>query len=271
MKHPRLIAFLIVVILSLVIPECTLQAVDPWQVKPYFADLTLLFDSAVSDDARGYVLPAGVYRFSNWSATILDDHSRLVPDTSLSDCLIAFVGDSVTFGHGVNDADTWVNVLAQRFRQAQMVNAALNGYNASQVLATIREGRASGFFYTLVNNDADPIFDWQRKPPPMLYEPILPVYLYVLGNQQTPDFMRDYEAFDAALESMKQMPDQYATGHVTIVGFEGDPLATRAGVPTVPSWTHDNSPTDRHANAEGNVQIADAMQPFVHALIERAC
>ena len=265
MRHPQLIAFLISIILSLIIPEIALQIIDPLQAKPYFADIWALFSAAVADDTRGYVLPAGEYRFSDWTATILEDHSRYVPDTHESDCTITFVGDSVTFGHGVNDSETWVNLLAQRLPDANLINAGLNGYNGTQALATIREGRASGFFYTLISNDADRIKDWQRRPPPAFYEPILPVYLYVLAGMQEPAFLRDYEAFDTALSSIKEMST------VAITGFEGDPLATRAGIDTVPYWTHYNSPTDTHANAAGNSEIADAMMPYVASLIENTC
>jgi len=262
MRHPRLIAVLIGIILSPITLEIALQLIDPLRAKPYFADLALLFGEATSDDTRGYVLPAGAYRLSNWTATILDDHTRLVPDTHDADCSIAFVGDSVTFAYGVDDTETWVNVLAQHFPRAQLINAGVPAYNASQVEATIKETRASGFFYTLVSNDAGALFDWRH--PIISTQPILPVYLYILSSSYN-DFEPDYTAFDAALGRMKAMPN------VMIVGFEGDALAQRAGVPTVPMWTQSNSRVDSHANAEGNQVISAAMQPYVEQVIEETC
>lgn len=259
----RLPALLIGIVLSLAIPELILQITDPFKIKPYFSDLALLFAAAESDSTRGYVLPAGEYHFSNWIATILDDHSRFVPDTHESDCTIALVGDSVTFGYGVNDGETWANVVAQRFPDVEFVNASLTGYNAAQAYSVIQTTRASGFLFTLVWNDADALVDWRRSPVPV-YMPLLYAYWWTL-NSQYRAVERDFAAFDRAMAGVQSM------SNVQIVGFEDDPLAQRAGVPILPMWTHSLSPVDGHADAAGSIQIAAVMTPYIAQLIEATC
>lgn len=263
MHHPRLIAALVTAVFAFLCLEVALQLVDPFQVKPYFADLALLFSETIADDARGYVLPEGVYQFSNWTATINADHSRLIPDNHASDCAIALVGDSVTFGYGVSDGDTWANVVAQRFPNVEFINTGLVGYNAAQAYATIQQTPARGFLFTLIWNDADAVVDWHRSPVPV-YLPLLYAYGWVMSSQYR-NVAHDYALFDSAIAGMQQMPN------VAIVGFEGDELAERAGVDVVAMYTHTNSPMDGHPNAEGSVQVADAMQPTIQALIEDTC
>lgn len=256
---------LFMLLLLLITPELALQALDPLQVKPYFADLDALFATMHADPTRGYVHTPGVYTFSNWSATINRDTTRLIPETTPQDCVIALVGDSVAFGHGVKDSETWANQLTKRYPAVQILNAGVNGYNIQQVQATIAAVSADGYLYTMISNDADTALAFPRKPTPV--KPMIEVYAYVFrtrfGGQApaTPDW-RD---FDVTLAELR------ALDNLAIVGFEGDPLAIHADVPLLPIWSHVNSPTDTHANAQGNVEIADAVESEFAALVERVC
>lgn len=256
---------LFMLLLLLITPELALQILDPLQVKPYFADLDALFATMQADATRVYVHTPGVYTFSNWSAIINADSTRLVPDTSPQDCTIALVGDSVTFGHGVKDSETWANHLARRYPAVEILNTGVNGYNIQQVQATIAAVSADGYLYMLISNDADKALTFPRKPTPV--KPMIEVYAYVFRTRfggQAPS-TPDWREFDGTLAELK------ALDNLAIVGYEGDLLAQHADIPLLPYWTHNNSPTDTHADAQGNVEIADSVETEFAALVEKVC
>src|SRR5262245_45701053 len=108
----RRIVFVIVVLVSIVLElEIVLNLLDPWGCR-YFNDLATLWEKVVESPNRGYVLPLGKYQFSHWQATELQNSVRLVPDNANGPCQVVFLGDSVEWGHGVNDNETWVNLIA---------------------------------------------------------------------------------------------------------------------------------------------------------------
>lgn len=77
-----------------------LRIFDPLGVLRYYNDLSRLFaDYVVSE--RGYSMYPGLHQYSNWTALIERNGNRHVPDGKNAACEIAFVGDSVTFGFGV--------------------------------------------------------------------------------------------------------------------------------------------------------------------------
>jgi hypothetical protein len=267
-RHPRVIGSLFSLLLLLTLPEAFLQVFDPWKTKAYFGDLSAIFSHFTPDATRGVVLTPGDYTFSNWSAHVNADGNRAVPDTVQSACRIAFLGDSVTFGYGVSDKETWVNDLAPYFPKTTFVNTGVNGYNASQAAAAFQAVHASGYLYLMVNNDADkPIaYEPPQNASQSLYAPILPVYLYVWNSRKAGvPKAPDYRDFDSAVTFLE------AQSNVTIVGFTVDAVSTRANVPTIAYWDSANSVTDGHADAKGNVEIAEELRPFVAALVRNVC
>ena len=105
-----LITFLITFLLSIVGIEAALAAVDPWGVR-YFDDVQSIWQAS-APDVTGYSFKPGRYIFGPTAFTIEADGLRAVPGRDSSGPRVAFVGDSVTFGQGVNDADTWVSLMA---------------------------------------------------------------------------------------------------------------------------------------------------------------
>jgi len=91
---------------------------------------------------------------------------RIVPDGRKSDALrIVFLGDSVTFGEGVHDTDTFVQRVGRQLRTrldfpVEVYNFGVGGHNTSDALWTWqRYGRhldADLVVYTFVLNDAEP-------------------------------------------------------------------------------------------------------------------
>lgn len=261
MRRRGCIASLLTLIITLLLIDFGLSLFDPLGVKTYFYDLDQLFANAALDAKRGYTIRAGAYQFRHWQATILNDTTRLVPASRESGklCRIVFVGDSVTFGHGVNDDQTWVNLVSQDYPNVTFINAGVNGYNASNVLATVQQIEADGYFYTLIDNDASAAPLVPRQPQ---YPSASALYFGVLFRR--PVDVPNLVLFDDALAGLKRE-------NVVIVGFTGDPLAARANVPTVPRWTHRISAFDPHANVQGNREIAEALRPFVDRLVASTC
>jgi hypothetical protein len=101
-----------------------------WQADP---------DCAIADDALIYKPREGKCEFNNLefhTALNFDLYGRSVPDrmkADLSQNGIAFLGDSHTMGWGVNDKDTFVNVL-QKYTQKPIFNLAVSSYATEREL-----------------------------------------------------------------------------------------------------------------------------------------
>ncbi|MBZ0309225.1 MAG: hypothetical protein K8I82_24380 [Anaerolineae bacterium] len=116
--------------------------------------MRVLWDAKLEWREEGWLVKPGRHDFSDSRATVLDNHTRFVPDTSPSDCQIVTVGDSITFGLWVDDEDTWVNQLARLLPDVEFINAGVPGYNSSQLVHTFsRYPDASGYLYVVVDND----------------------------------------------------------------------------------------------------------------------
>ena len=152
----RAVAAVCLSILALVLAlEFGLRLTDPLGALRYFGDLRAVY-AAYREDVSRYAMRPGSYTFSNWQAIILPDGSRRVPDTAPTDCTIVLVGDSVTFGLGVSDGDTWANLVARELPGVQLVNAGVAGASITSVAATIEATRADGYVYLIIDNDDAP-------------------------------------------------------------------------------------------------------------------
>lgn len=145
------------VLFTLVLIEILLQVVDPWGLY-YFQDLEVMGNTIFqSDPVRGYIIPDGEYRFKYWQAEV-QDSGRVVPDThSDAACTIAILGNSVAFGYGVNDDQTWLNVAARELSDLRLVNLGVPRYNSTNVVGTWRDyPEADAYLYVIISNDLDP-------------------------------------------------------------------------------------------------------------------
>lgn len=233
--------------LTLIALELILRLFDPLGVV-YLEDIGAVFDKAESGNP--YTLAPGVYRFNTFTATILADRSRLVPDNStIADCVIVAIGDSVTFGHGVNDKDTWVNLLARQFQGGQFINTGMNGYNSHAVREMQAQWveRANGFIYLVTSNDSDPQLPSLERD---RFYPYLSAYLLIL-----------------------QAPSQHEQD--TPFAFLADIAAIQQTAPTLVlegiTYSEVNSYADPHPNAAGHEQIASAILPMVRETIQAWC
>lgn len=259
----RLLAGLIVFLLGI---EALLRLFDPLGIV-YFANLELMNPHIVLSPTRGYMLSPGQYVMHTWTATELGDNTRLVPDNPGGACTLVFVGDSVTFGEGVSDGDTWVNLVARQLHSVNVLNAAFDAYNSENVRGTIADfPKADAIIYLIVGNDSE-ITIHQVIPGPEEESYSLLYALYLLRVYRD-SYPTDYPRFWRDMDAMRADP------RVTFVTFDyqfGPELTTRYPVRLIPPWTHNISRVDGHANIEGNQQIAAGMLPIAQAVVKDKC
>ena len=149
----RLLLLIMSILVSFIVIEGWLHVFDPWGIG-YLYDVHLIAGST-KVIAGHIVLPEGKLEGKRFDVVILENNTRYVPDTTANDCQIVFIGDSVTFGFGVNDDETFVNLIAQEFPQVEFINAGVHGYNSQQVRMSMKRfGEASGFVWLIVSNDS---------------------------------------------------------------------------------------------------------------------
>jgi hypothetical protein len=253
----RLIIYILITFLLVILGmEGLFRLTDPFGLQRAIDDLRLYYAALVWDNGL-YMLPDGKYRFSNWTARMVNG-ARWTASPA-SDCTIAFVGDSVTFGLGVDDSAVWVNRLAMHYPDVTMLNKGLPGYNSSDVRASIERTVADGYVYLIFDNDSDAPLQMRRKSY-WLYS-ALQHNIFLLTVSEKPRI-----ATETFLADIAALPD-----NVLLLGFEGEPLAIAANAHRIPRYTAQISRADVHADRHGNQQIADAMLPFLEPFITRIC
>lgn len=261
--HRSLIALLVGLVLALVLGEALLAWFDPLGFA-YFRDQMTLA-SLIVPDARGYNFRSGTHVLSEFTFTLLADGTRAVPDTDAAAAqTLVFVGDSVTFGYGVDDDQTWINLIARQRPDLHVVNAGVSGYNSTNVRRSVAQyPAADALVYLIVNNDADPENqpDLHPSPPQLgswlaLYLLNLPEYLHPVGADEL-IARGDIERYFADLRAIR------ADGRVRLVAFDDafGRLTARefSDVALIARGTDRVSPADGHPGARGNQAIAAQM------------
>ena len=137
---------LLIVAIFLVALECALRAGG---VQPGRSDVSLVIEYdpsvgwRVSPGSRTAVIGAQSWKFSY---TELDDSTRVVPCsecTSKSEGNIVVVGDSVMWGYGLSDEDTFAARLAAKMNTRRVINAAAPGYGVLQSALRLRSLKVS--------------------------------------------------------------------------------------------------------------------------------
>ena len=258
--------------------EAILRLTDPWGVIDVYDDLVLFHENFETHPRRGYVLPEGEYQFNRWTATIDAQQTRLVPDTNLdASCTIVTVGDSVTFGHGVNDQDTFTNLLARSFPEVHFIDAGLNGYNLGNVLGTIRSIEADAYIYFMIHNDEDPPLQIGQQG---RVRYVITLYRHALSAMLSND--EDSAGSETSAEVV--YPDWFITDAQAIAGYDNVLIAANEGnslleyietiaptLVTIPKTRHRVSRADPHPNAEGHAEMAQSLLPHVGLWIAEHC
>lgn len=234
----------------------------------YYPELLMAYGQSESFPG-GWQMTVGVHAFTHWSATVMPDHTRLVPDASANvDETWVFLGDSLTFGYGVNDDQPFADQIALARPEVHVVNAGSIGYGSAHVRARAADfPDADRLIYLIYGNDAEPYTTLPRVEVQMptsginLYLTYWSRYLYLrydaprgadyLAQQDLSRFCDDIRALDA-------------DPRVTIFIFEGSILQPEAQeygtVLALPSYLPQTvSALDEHPNASAHQQIARQM------------
>ncbi len=275
MKRWRgIITITAVIGVTLLAIEVLLRAVDPWGLY-YFDDLATLYSAFAPDAARDYALPDGEYAFTRWT-TAMRDGSRRVPDTPAeADCTLVVLGDSVAFGYAVDDAQTWVNGLAQRFPDVRFINAGTVGYNSQQVLATLAlYPQADALLYFVIDNDVEDITTLETLRTRVQGE-ISPLWLLRYGRFATSrnafrgqpfEPTRFFSDLDAISADPRVRLAAYADQTLTLALLERGYTVT-----VIPMITDFVSFADRHPNSAGQAKMAEQLAPLVSSMVSDFC
>lgn len=256
-----LIYILITIIVCALLLEGAFRFIDPVGIYSYFSDYNAL--TALSLPAPdGLRYTPGIHRFSMYTAIIGGDGLRTVQDGSSGDCIIAFVGDSVTFGMGSDIS--FVDYLAPDL-PATVINAGIPGYSAANVAREIDLIPADGYVWLIIENDDAPAATWQR--PSGNFPSATTLYLGWLFPMDAPA-AHDKARFIRHAAPLLERDD------VLAFAFEGMALTTEAqamGATGIPNYTHTVSRRDAHPSPAGAAEIADAMLDNVVTFEAQQC
>ena len=168
----------IIVLLSV---EWGLRIVNPFGID-FFHNLPYHMQGMVDDPLLGYKHPDSVGYWLGANRVELNSHGLRDDEISYKkpagEKRILMLGDSVTFGWGVSQGETFSDRMEYLLNELpgdrwQVINSGVNGYNTEQESAYLRiEGmRFSPDFVVLVyvSNDMDSVYDpnettWRRYP-----------------------------------------------------------------------------------------------------------
>lgn len=257
-------------LVTLLVVELFVRRSDPLGIILYFNNGSRF---VFREDANlGYVLEPGQYQFIGWSSNINADSTRFVPNTNVdAACTIVALGDSVTFGQGVSDNDTWLNLVAARFPDVHFINAGVPGYNIPNLLPSHQHyaDRADGFLYTLIDNDSEsPVAARVPFSTSAIERSAILLYIYAL-TAQTPPPMSTAE-FYGQLDKLAADPRLVITAFDT-GGISSQVARDYPAVSLQPMWTHFLTAFDRHPSPAGHQEIASSVTPIVDRLVQQVC
>ena len=260
---------IILTLLTLAALEMALSLIDPLGVA-YVLQLFYINEFYAGPVEAGWLAP-GQYDLGTWQIHILDDTTRRVPATG-DGCRVVFFGDSVTFGWGVNDGDTFAAQLAQRWPSAHILNAGIPGYNSAQVRQRIDTIPHDVALYLVFDNDAidfaieggNTVTGTDHHWPGfgLLHGQMsaLAVYAnYFTRRSGPPDGVSDTTRFTDDLTALVGQG-------VTLLAFDGgnsDWLAERYPVTSLPRYTTTVSAVDPHPDARAHAGIAQAIKDAI--------
>lgn len=257
---------LLVLVISLALLEAALTLIDPFGMV-FFEKVDWL-ENYLGRANGSYSLSPGIYNVAGWTVTMNDDATRRVPDSGAG-CTLLFTGDSVTWGWGVNDDETFANLIARELG-TQAINSGVFGYSSEDVAAALDyyEGQYDLAVYLIYPNDHYYTWDIDSDLQPAgqhtfpgfgLIHSGTPatvwygVYLTRPGGQPEAEYM---DRFTADMDAI--------TGHdhVLLFAFDAPPAAQvreRYDIHLIDWYTSAVSRVDPHPTAAGHQQIAAAM------------
>jgi len=270
LKHMLMV--LVVTVSTVAILEAALAVFDPTGVIYMNEISALFFRDTARPDPRGYGVAPGEHHGRYWSFTIQPDGTRLTPDTSPGAARTAvFIGDSLTFGYGVNDRDVWVNLLARHFTDWQLINPSMPAFNAENYARTFDlYPDADVIFVVTIPNDLTAGAYIAPFEPPPIYA-YVDLYLRTLQGRLAPPPLNEAELRDVSVKWEASLRRMAADPRVHVITFPGAYAQQVArvvpNVSTVGYFTSTVSKIDPHASIAGNRELYESMLPVVRAVL----
>lgn len=256
-----------VLLLTLFALEVLLRAIDPIGVVAY-TRFNAWAHTHRLPDATGYIHTPGTYRVNGQAVTIGADGLRITPDSDAT-CTVAVLGDSVLFGFGVSDDDTFVSQLATRYPDVRWINTGRTGYNVDNFHRVLDTRTADGWLYYAVSNDAsDPpatTAQVRRTYSATALHARL-VYAFTRTRQASPRAI-DWQPFDELITRLQSRD-------ALMIGADDHAVTARLvvhGGASIPAHRHPISAVDPHPNPAGHMHIADALTPLVDHWLPTVC
>lgn len=270
MKTIRIcIRSVILIAITLMALEAALTFIDPLGVV-YYRDIRTIENESKRQDLSGYTFASShKTHLTKWSFETTPDGTRSVPGISLSGPKVRFYGDSVTFGMGVDDANTWVSIVCSSLH-LNCTNYGRGGYPASNTVelmqATAHRGCA---VFLTIHNDMETMDDFIYGN--QSWRPMILDYWHFLTVGRYAGYARlDNTAYQQAMQYAASRPN------TLLLAFDGHNygkmVREQYGAVLIPNFTSRISVVDTHPNNEGNRQIAEYILPILDEwLDERNC
>ncbi len=270
-----IIGVLLMVIITLGMIEATLYFLDPLGVVTYLHSFAMLWETSAPSET-GYTFVIGEHEMLNYSYTINEDESRLVPATnSNANCTIAAIGDSLTFGMGVEDNETWVNILAETYPEIEFLNYGRPVFAAGNVLRSYNAYSADAYMWLIVDNDDFPDREYHHSdgdyPLATRLYWLYVIYPAIFGKLPFDVLYESGETSTNDGSSPSADVAEVIAEDTLIFGFDELPTNNIEQAIIIPKFTEQNSPMDAHPSVVGNQQIADGILPYMDDFIREHC
>jgi hypothetical protein len=261
----------IISLITLIMLEFLLWNIDPLGVmtERYWIEFVNKYRY---EHPTGYAIQPGEYQIRGNTVTIDSAGNRQLP-ARYSNCTIAFIGDSFTFGWGVSDNEAFPHLIAEMRPEVQFINTAKPGYNAVNLQRSFEHWSADAYIYTgnyndLVHNTAYPNASYM----PQIEHLALRAYSSFMHRQQrqkndvpTQTEKKRYDKMLSTIESMDNVLVAFTDQHTAQV-------ASRRlnGIIIMPDVTT-ISIADGHPDVAGHEIYAQKFLPQVDQLISENC
>lgn len=252
----RLIVALFGIVLAMLLME-GLLSFDPVGLR-YIRDYKILSDQIIPA-AAGYTYAPGVYQLSRSTVTMQEDGTRLVPGSeAVESSPLVFVGDSVTFGLGVSDDQTFVSLIAQVTDNLRVINAGMPAFNITNIRRLVEEQPADArIVYMITDNDADPIFEPSFDPadrlPDMPWTALYIRFLPTVIQATDPNYGNAGTDIDFYVREVQPLTED---SRVLIVGYDTALTPITEGAIQIEPYSTRLSFADKHPDANGHRQLA---------------
>jgi hypothetical protein len=206
----------------------------------------------------GYAFTPGVYDDAMGHVTITPDGIRAIPNVTTARCSVALVGDSFTFGWGLDDDETFAYHLSRMLPEVRIINTGRPAYNSTNLTRVVDYHDADGYVYLAIGDDNEAPAVYTPPPGKMPAALTIIVTRLIMPVQAPPP--PDYALYIDVLTELER-------AGVVFVALEHSALPE-----LIAGWGFDVhtiemtgilSPSDGHPSAEAALDMAHQLAPIV--------